>query len=187
MFLFFAALVGGALNSVAGGGSFIALPALLYAGVNPVAANATTTLALWPGSVASAFAYRRDIALTGGRLAVLTGVSLVGGLVGAVLLVRTSDTSFMRLLPWLMLAGAVTFTFGGRRAATEAQRHGEKFATEAQSHGDRSATEPQRHRGQSATQAQSHRDQFATEAQSHGDESATEARSHGDESATEAR
>jgi uncharacterized membrane protein YfcA len=110
--LFLAAFVGGALNAVAGGGSFIALPALLYAGVPPVAANATTTLALWPGSVASALAYRREVALTRRWLVRLGWVSLLGGLLGGMLLVRTSDTSFMRLLPWLMLLAAVTFTFG---------------------------------------------------------------------------
>ena len=111
--LFFVAVVGGALNSVAGGGSFLTLPTLLYAGVTPVVANATSAFALWPGSAASAFAYRRDLTV-GRRLAMLSGASLVGGFVGALLLVRTSDTSFMRLLPWLMLLAAATFTFGGR-------------------------------------------------------------------------
>jgi uncharacterized membrane protein YfcA len=114
-FLFFAAVVGGALNAVAGGGSFVALPALLYAGVGPVTANATTTMALWPGAVSSAIAYRREIKTTRQRLLILGAVSLTGGLFGALLLVRTSDSSFMRLLPWLMLIAAVTFTFGGRR------------------------------------------------------------------------
>src|SRR3954466_1922939 len=99
-FLFCAAMVGGALNAVAGGGSFIALPALLYAGIPPVTANATTTMALWPGSVSSAVAYREHLATSRDRLLVLTIASLVGGLLGAMLLVRTSDSSFMRLLPW---------------------------------------------------------------------------------------
>src|SRR5262249_49384127 len=103
-FLFFVAWVGGVLNAVAGGGSFLSLPALLYAGVAPVSANATTTMALWPGSVSSAFAYRRDIEAIGTRrLIALGAVSLVGGLLGGYLLIRTSDASFMRLLPWLML------------------------------------------------------------------------------------
>jgi uncharacterized membrane protein YfcA len=125
-FLFFAAVVGGALNSVAGGGSFIGLPALLYAGIPPVAANATTTLALWPGAVSSAVAYRRDIRASLKTLLVLGAVSLIGGLLGALLLVRTSDTSFMRLLPWLMLVAATAFTFGNRltpRASSGPPRH----------------------------------------------------------------
>jgi uncharacterized protein len=112
--LFFAAVLGGALNSVAGGGSFITLPALLYAGITPVVANATSTLALWPGSVSAVCAYRRDIRPAPRTLLFLCSVSLAGGLLGAILLVRTSDTSFMRLLPWLMLAASTTFTFSGR-------------------------------------------------------------------------
>jgi uncharacterized membrane protein YfcA len=113
--LFIVAALAGAINSVAGGGSFLTLPTLLYAGVTPVIANATSTLAMWPGSLASAVAYRRELKATPVRwLLLLCAVSVVGGWVGAILLVRTSDTSFMRLLPWLMLVAAVTFSFGGR-------------------------------------------------------------------------
>jgi hypothetical protein len=111
--LFVAALLAGGLNSVAGGGSFITLPALLYAGIPPVAANATSTFALWPASFASAVAYRRELGrLRGWRT--LGMISLVGGLLGGLLLIKTSDASFMRLLPWLMLLASATFTFGGQ-------------------------------------------------------------------------
>lgn len=112
--LFIVAAVAGAINSVAGGGSFLTLPTLLYAGVTPVVANATSTMAMLPGSVASAAAYRRELQGRAGWLVPLGIVSLLGGLLGGVLLVRTSDTGFMRLLPWLMLLAAVTFTFGDR-------------------------------------------------------------------------
>ena len=113
--LFIAAAFASAHNAVAGGGSFLTLPALLFAGVTPIVANATSTVVLWPGTLSSMFAYRRELAATPRKwLALLSVASLVGGFVGAVLLVRTSDTSFMRLLPWLMLVAAVTFTFGGR-------------------------------------------------------------------------
>jgi uncharacterized protein len=105
-------VVGGVLNAVAGGGSFLALPALLWAGVTPVVANATCTLALWPGSVSSAVAYRRDITAAAKWWLLLGVVSVVGALAGALLLLKTSDTSFLRLLPWLMLLAAATFTFG---------------------------------------------------------------------------
>ena len=119
--LFVVALCAGAINSVAGGGSFLTLPTLLFAGITPVIANATTTLAMWPGSLASAIAYRRELRATPIKwLVLLCAVSVVGGFVGAVLLVLTSDTSFMRLLPWLMLVAAVTFTFGGRLRRTSA-------------------------------------------------------------------
>lgn len=113
VFLFLAALVGGALNSVAGGGSFIALPALLYAGISPVSANATTTMAFWLASVSSAFAYRREVTTDRRWLVLFGAASVVGGLLGGLLLVSTSDTRFMRLLPWLMLTAAATFTLGG--------------------------------------------------------------------------
>jgi uncharacterized membrane protein YfcA len=117
LFLFAVAFVGGALNSVAGGGSFLALPALISVGVPAVAANATTTLAMWPGSLSSAIAYRREILAIKSWFAALGAVSLVGGLLGGWLLVRTSNTRFLDLLPWLMLAAALTFTFGARAVA----------------------------------------------------------------------
>ena len=126
-FLFFiVAVFAGAINSVAGGGSFLTLPTLLYAGVSPVVANATSALAMLPGSVASTVAYRRELQGRTRWLVPLTIVSLIGGFMGAVLLVRTSDTSFMRLLLWLMLLAAVTFTFGDRvrRALSLERLHG---------------------------------------------------------------
>jgi uncharacterized membrane protein YfcA len=99
--LFVAAAIGGAINSVAGGGSFVAFPALLFAGVPAVAANATNTIALWPGSAASALAYRRELREI-----------LVGGLAGSVLLLSTSNQTFVLLIPWLLLFAALLFTFG---------------------------------------------------------------------------
>src|SRR5713101_8273515 len=84
--LFIAAILGGTLNSVAGGGSFIAFPALIFTGVPPIDANATNTVALWPGSVASVGAYRKELAAQNRRLLlVLSGSSLVGGVLGALL------------------------------------------------------------------------------------------------------
>ena len=121
--LFIVAVVAGAINSVAGGGSFFTLPTLLYAGITPVVANATSTLAMLPGSVASAVAYRRELRSRAGWLVPLGIVSLAGGFLGGVLLVGTSDTSFMRLLPWLMLLAAVTFTFGDRVRRTLSLEH----------------------------------------------------------------
>lgn len=113
VFLFVTALIGGALNSVAGGGSFIGVPALLSVGITPVVANATTTLAMWPGSLSSALAYRREIVRARHWLLTLGAASLAGGLLGGWLLIRTSDQRFLQLLPWLMLAAATTFTVGG--------------------------------------------------------------------------
>lgn len=118
LFLFCAAVLGGALNAVAGGGSFIGLPALIYAGIPAVSANATNAFALLPASLSSAVGYRRELASTTHWLLPLGGVSLLGGLIGAVLLTRTSDSGFLRLLPWLMLLAAATFTFGRQLRTT---------------------------------------------------------------------
>jgi uncharacterized membrane protein YfcA len=116
--LFLAAAVGGALNSVAGGGSFVAFPALLLAGVAPVPANATNTIALWPAAVASAVAYRSEIRGVGREILPLGLASFAGGLAGAVLLLGTSDQTFVLLIPFLLLFATVLFSFGGRIAKT---------------------------------------------------------------------
>jgi uncharacterized membrane protein YfcA len=133
LFLFAVAFVGGALNSVAGGGSFLALPALMSVGIGAVSANATTTLAMWPGSLSSVVAYRREISQVKPWLWRLGTTSVIGGLLGGWLLVRTSDDRFLRLLPWLMLAAALTFTFGGRLVARLRPRNGNP-ATHAAAH-----------------------------------------------------
>ena len=112
--LFVAAILGGTLNSVAGGGSFITFPTLLFIGVPPINANATSTVALWPGSVASTGAYRQELAKQERvRVLVLSGTSLVGGVLGAILLLRTSQTTFVRLVPYLLLMATVLFAFSG--------------------------------------------------------------------------
>lgn len=108
------ALLAGALNAVAGGGSFFTVPALILAGVEPVVANATSTVALWPGTLASAWAYRREVAAVRHELRVLGGVCAVGGVAGALLLVRTPGEVFLRLLPVLLLVATLLFTFGPR-------------------------------------------------------------------------
>jgi uncharacterized membrane protein YfcA len=112
IFLFAAGALGGALNAVAGGGSFIAFPALLFTGVAPVAANATNTLALWVGVTASGGAYRKHLNISRRVMIPLVVMSVVGGLAGAVLLIRTPAQTFLRVLPWLMLGATLLFTFG---------------------------------------------------------------------------
>jgi uncharacterized membrane protein YfcA len=111
--LFAAAAVGGGINSVAGGGSFVSFPALFFAGVGAVPANATNTVALWPGAMASALAYRRELRDSRRELVPLGVAGLVGGAAGSVLLLKTSDHTFIRLIPWLLLFATALFTFGG--------------------------------------------------------------------------
>lgn len=113
--LFGAAVAGGALNSVAGGGSFLSFPALLFTGMPPVQSNATNTVALWPGALASAIGYRNELAGEKHALIVeFVVISLVGGIAGAVLLLHTPQSTFMKMIPWLLLVATLIFTFGGK-------------------------------------------------------------------------
>jgi uncharacterized membrane protein YfcA len=114
LLLFVAAILGGTLNAVAGGGTFITLPTLIFTGVLPINANATSTIALWPGSVASLSAYRKEL-LTQNRtvIAVLSITSLIGGVLGAELLLSTSQSTFVTLLPYLLLLATVLFAISG--------------------------------------------------------------------------
>ncbi len=112
--LFVAAILGGTLNSVAGGGTFITLPALIFTGVLPINANASSTVALWPGSIASVWAYRKEFANQRRLVTLLLSItSLIGGILGAELLVRTSQTTFVKLLPYLLLLATVLFALSG--------------------------------------------------------------------------
>lgn len=119
IFLFFAGALGGALNAVAGGGSFIAFPALLFTGVAPIAANATNTVALWVGVTASTGAYRKHLDLSRRVMIPLAVTSLIGGIAGAYLLLHTPPQTFLRVLPWLMLGATLLFLFGGRLARSQ--------------------------------------------------------------------
>ncbi|MBP2298844.1 sulfite exporter TauE/SafE family protein [Azospirillum picis] len=111
--LMLAAFSSGALNAIAGGGAFITFPALLFAGVAPVAANASSTVALFPGQAASSWAYRREIAAARQvNLPVFVALSLVGGLIGALLLLVTPNTVFAAFVPWLLLFATAVFAIG---------------------------------------------------------------------------
>lgn len=112
IFFFVIGSIGGAMNAVAGGGSFIAYPALLFSGVGAIPANATTTLSLWVGTAASGGAYRNHLKTPRRILIPLLIMSLAGGLVGVLLLIKTPAATFLRLIPWLMLAATLLFAFG---------------------------------------------------------------------------
>src|SRR5512146_2130038 len=95
--LFLAAVLAGTMNSVAGGGSFISFPTLIFTGVPPIPANATSTVALWPGTVASISAYWKKIPRRNRFIFPLVVVSFAGGLLGALILLHTPEGTFMRL------------------------------------------------------------------------------------------
>ena len=114
LLLFLAAMGGGTLNAVAGGGSFLTFPTLVFQGVSPIVANATSTVALWPGSIASTAGYRDDLRMLRRWLLPFTAASLAGGYLGAWLLLRTSPYDFRALIPWLILVATLVFAFGDR-------------------------------------------------------------------------
>lgn len=110
--LFLAAIVGGTLNAVAGGGSFITFPSLIFGGIGAIEANATSTVALWPGSFASLLAYRKELAMQQRGFIVVLGVtSLIGGILGALLLLNTPASTFVLLIPYLLLLATLLFAF----------------------------------------------------------------------------
>ncbi|NMG55955.1 sulfite exporter TauE/SafE family protein [Aromatoleum aromaticum] len=120
-----AAAMAGAMNAVAGGGTFFSFPALLAIGVPPVIANASNAVALWPASLSSAYAYRSELAHVGKGLPALTAVAFVGGIAGGLLLLATRDDTFSMLIPWLLLIATVMFAGSGRISALLAQLRGQ--------------------------------------------------------------
>ncbi|CAN1211984.1 sulfite exporter TauE/SafE family protein [Tumidithrix helvetica PCC 7403] len=112
IFLFGTAFLGGGLNAVAGGGSFITFPTLIFTGVLPIAANATNNTAMWVAGLASAGAYRKDLDMQGRSILILSITSLVGGILGAIALLFTSPDVFKQLIPYLLLLATLVFIFG---------------------------------------------------------------------------
>jgi len=111
LILLIASMLGGAANALAGGGTFLVFPALLLAAVAPIKANATASLALVPGSIASAWVYRDAVrGISKKFLLTMSAASLAGSLVGSMLLMNTSNNTFSRLVPWLLLMAAAVFT-----------------------------------------------------------------------------
>ena len=106
---FSAAFAAGLINSVAFGGTLITFPTLIFLGLNPVTANATSTVAIWPGTVASSWGLRREIRVIESRLFTLLVPSLIGGLAGAWLLRLTPPSVFERLVPYLILFATLLF------------------------------------------------------------------------------
>jgi len=112
IFLFAAANLAGALNAIAGGGSFISFPSLVFIGVPEIPANATNNIGSWSGLIASSGAYRRHLNVPSRVLVPLLLVGITGGTVGSILLLKTPAHTFARLIPWLMLGATLLFIFG---------------------------------------------------------------------------
>jgi uncharacterized membrane protein YfcA len=110
--LLLAAVVSGAINAVAGGGTFIVFGTLTLLGVPPVMANATSSIAQLPGYVTSTLAYRRDIRRLWRRALLLVGASALGGFCGALILLALDNGAFRALVPWLLLAATLLFAAG---------------------------------------------------------------------------
>ena len=106
---FGAAFLAGAINSVAGGGTLVSFPALIWLGLDSVTANATSTVAIWPGTVGSAWGYRRELRGAQSRFLLMVVPSLVGGMAGAMLLRWTPTATFDRLVPFLILFATLLF------------------------------------------------------------------------------
>jgi uncharacterized protein len=128
--LFSAGIGGGTLNSVAGGGSFVTFPALVFAGIPAVLANTTNTVVVWPAGVAGSVAYRRELKLPLRTMVALSAASVAGGGAGAWLLLHTGESTFTRLIPWLLLLASSLFSFGGALARRVPQGGG-RFALTA--------------------------------------------------------
>ena len=109
------------LNSVAGGGSFLTFPTLIFTGVPPIEANATSNLALWFGTIGSARGYKEEVRQHRHLMTLALIVSACGSLVGALLLLRTPEKTFMRLIPFLLLFATLVFTFAPLMGASKIQ------------------------------------------------------------------
>ncbi|MGB0467156.1 MAG: sulfite exporter TauE/SafE family protein [Pontibacterium sp.] len=114
IFLFVAGFFGGVINSIAGGGSFITFPALLFVGIPPISANATNTFASCAGYMSGTYAFRKDLQAHKEQLPRFILISLVGGIAGAWLLLQTPETLFREAIPWLLLFATLLFIFGAQ-------------------------------------------------------------------------
>jgi len=117
-----AALLAGIINAIAGGGTLLTFPALVWIGRNPIIANATNTVAIWPAGVSGALGFRKDVASLQRWLWLLTIPSLAGGILGAVLLLHTPERVFARIVP--LLIGGATILLAAQETITRHLPHG---------------------------------------------------------------
>ena len=125
----------GAVNSVAGGGTFFSFPALLAVGLPPVVANASNSVALWPGSLTGAWAYRQELARYKRYLLPMGIASLLGGVAGGLLLLAAGDARFSALIPWLLAFATALFAFSPQLSAALKRRRAPAAAATETGHG----------------------------------------------------
>src|SRR5690606_9198955 len=135
LLLIAAGFAAGGMNALAGGGTFFSFPALLAVGLPPVTATATNAVALWPASLAGAWAARSSLRPLGSYLAPLLLAGLFGGLLGGILLLASGDDVFSLLIPWLLLLATALFAASPLLSRWLASRR--KEASEVPPHGDR--------------------------------------------------
>ena len=111
--IFVSAFVAGTINSIAGGGTLLTFPALIWIGLDPKMANATSTVALWPGLLGGAWGYRREMQNSRAHLVRLGIPSVIGGAVGGAILIATPTETFARLVPYLILSATALFILQG--------------------------------------------------------------------------
>src|ERR1700749_242263 len=111
IWLVVASFIAGVMNAMAGGGSFVSFPVMLSIDVAPIQANATNTVALWPGQLTSVAALRGD--LRRDLLPVVCAASVLGGVSGAVVLLNTRQITFLHIVPWLLLIASLLFGISG--------------------------------------------------------------------------
>src|ERR1700722_2471233 len=127
-----ASLIAGVMNAMAGGGSFVSFPAMLAMGVAPIQANATNTVALWPGQLTSVAALKDD--LRKDLLPVVVLASILGGISGAVVLLKTRQMTFLHMVPWLLLVASLLFGISGPVSSLLRKRALEKAIAEEREH-----------------------------------------------------
>lgn len=136
IWLVVASFLAGVLNAVAGGGSFLSFPAMMGMRILPVQANATNTVAIWPGQLTSVAAYRDDVKKNLSSAVLMGFAGLIGGSAGAVVLLNTPQTTFLHMVPWLLLAAATIFAVSGpvSRALERLKTRRHERATSGEAH-----------------------------------------------------
>lgn len=114
LILFLPGVLGGMINAIAGGGGIVMYPALLVAGLSPIVANATASLIVWPGSLSSAYGYRKELKKVPKLYLWLAVPSFIGAIIGSAILVKTNAHTFEKLAPWLVLSAVILLALQSR-------------------------------------------------------------------------